>query len=114
MLKASATGMNARLSIVITLCVALILSACAPSPQSMILGKWEMESGLKVTAVFNRDGTAQITMFGQTLRGAYKLTADNILEWTLNGRTTKAKAKVTPTELELTDDQNRTIKYKRN
>ena len=41
------------------------------------------------------------------------MNAENELEWTLNGRTTKSKVNVTATELELTDDANRTIKYKR-
>jgi hypothetical protein len=36
-----------------------------------------------------------------------------MLEWTLNGRTTKGKVNVTATELELTDNENRTIKYRR-
>ncbi len=67
-----------------------------------------------MTVEFSRDGTAKLTMFGQTLQGTYKLNAENELEWTLNGKTTKSKAKVTATELELTDDSNRTIKYKRN
>ena len=104
---------NVTLSIVVALCVALFLSACAPGPQSLILGKWEVESAMKMTAEFRNDGTASLTMFGQTLQGTYKLTPDNELEWTMNGRTTKSKASVTATELELTDDANRTIKYKR-
>jgi hypothetical protein len=72
-----------------------------------------VDSAFKVTAEFNRDGTARITMFDQTLQGTYKLNTENELEWTLNGRTTKSKVKVTATELEVTDDANRTIKYKR-
>jgi hypothetical protein len=103
--------MNPKLSIVAA-CVALIVTACA-SPQSLIVGKWEVESALKMTAEFSRDGTAKITIFGQTVQGRYKLNGDNELEWNLNGRTTKGKVKVTATELELTDDENRTIKYKR-
>ena len=105
--------MNAKLSIVVAVCMALFISACGSSPQSLILGKWEVDSAFKVTAEFNRDGTARITMFDQTLQGTYKLNAENELEWTLNGRTTKSKVKVTATELEVTDDANRTIKYKR-
>jgi uncharacterized protein (TIGR03066 family) len=92
-------------------CMAL-LSACAPTPQSLIVGKWEAESAVKLTAEFHKDGTADLTMFGQTLHGKYKLTGHE-LEWTLNGRTTKNKINVTETELEVTDDSNRTIKYKR-
>ena len=105
--------MNAKLSIVAAICLALFLSGCGPSPQSLILGKWEVESAIKMTAEFSSDGTAKLTMFGQTLQGTYKLNAGNELEWTLNGKTTKAKVNVTATELELTDDANRTIKYKR-
>ena len=105
--------MNAKLSIVVAACMALFVSACGSSPQSLILGKWEVDSAIKVTAEFNRDGTAKITMFGQTLQGKYKLNDENELEWTLNGRTTKSKVKVTATELEVTDDANRTIKYNR-
>lgn len=106
--------MRAKLSIVLTVSVALLLSACASSPQDMILGKWEVEGApMKMMAEFNRDGTAQLTMLGQTLRGTYKVNAENELEWTVNGITSKIKANVTTTELELTDNLNRTIKYKR-
>jgi hypothetical protein len=109
----SENNMNAKLSIVLVACVALFVSACAPSPQSLILGKWEVESApMKMTAEFSRDGTAKITMLGQTLQGTYKLD-QNELVWTMNGTTTKGKVNVTPTELELTDDANRTIKYRR-
>lgn len=66
-----------------------------------------------MTAEFGSDGTAKITMFGQTLQGTYKLNAANELEWTVNGETTKSKVTVTSTELDVTDEQNRTIKYKR-
>ena len=107
--------MNAKLSIVVAAWMALFVSACGSSPQSLILGKWEVEStAIKMTAEFSRDGTANLTMFGQTLQGTYKLNAENELEWTLNGKTTKSKVSVSATELELTDDSNRTIKYKRN
>ena len=106
--------MNAKLSIVVAVCMALFVSACGSSPQSLILGKWEVESAIKMTAEFSGDGTAKLTMFGQTLQGTYKLNTENELEWTLNGKTTKSKVKVTATELELTDDANRTIKYRRN
>ncbi len=34
-------------------------------------------------------------MLGQTLQGTYQLDAGNELQWSLNGRTTKNKAKVT-------------------
>ncbi len=106
-------NMKAKLIVVLAAGVALLVSACGSSPQSLILGTWEVDSAIKMTAEFDRDGTAKITMFGQTLQGTYKLNAQNELEWTLNGRTTKSKAHVTATELELTDDANRTIKYKR-
>ena len=106
--------MTAKPSMVVAACMAVFVSACGPSAQSLILGKWEVESAIKMTAEFSRDGTAKLTMFGQTLQGTYKLSAENELEWTLNGKTTKSKCNVTATELELTDEANRTIKYKRN
>jgi len=56
--------------------------------------------GIKLTAEFANDGTAKLTMFGQMLQGKYKLEGDE-LEWTLNGKTTKNKVKVTATELEV-------------
>ena len=106
--------MNTKVSIVVAACVALLLFACAPSPQSLILGKWEVENApIKMAAEFRPDGTAQITMLGQTLQGTYKLNGENELEWTMNGSSTKSKANVTATELELTDAANRTIKYGR-
>jgi hypothetical protein len=124
--------MNAKLSIVLVACAVLFVSACGSrprSPQSLILGKWEVAGAqvggvddesaaaagraIKMSAEFNRDGTAKITMMGQTLQGTYKIIGENELEWTMSGITTKSKLKVTATELELTDNANRTIKYKR-
>ncbi len=119
--------MNVKLSIGVAACMVLFLSGCGSSAQSLILGKWEVEgarvggaevvspevgSAIKMTAEFSGDGTAKITMLGQTVQGTYKLAGDE-LEWTVNGITTKGKLNVTATELELTDDANRTIKYKR-
>jgi hypothetical protein len=121
--------MNAKLSIVLLACVALFVSACSSSPQNLILGKWEMSGArvggvdnesaaaagraIKMSAEFNKDGTAKITMMGQTLQGTYKIKGENELEWTMSGITKKSKLNVTATELEVTDDANRTIKYKR-
>ena len=129
--------MNAKLSIVLVACVALFVSACGSSPQSLtlgnpqslILGKWEVAGAqvggvdnesaaaagraIKMSAEFNRDGTARITMMGQTLQGTYKINGENELEWTMSGITTKSKLNVSATELEVTDGANRTIKYKR-
>ena len=105
--------MNSPLRIALVALVALFLSACGSSPQSLILGKWEVESAVKMTAEFNPDGTAKLTIFGQTVQGTYRLDAGNELEWTVNGITTKSKINVTATELALTDDANRTIKYRR-
>ncbi len=105
--------MNAKLSMVLVACVALFVTACGSSPQSLILGKWEVDSAFKMTAEFSGDGTAKITMLGQTLQGTYKLDGGNVLQWTVNGITSKSKVNVTATELELTDSSNRTIKYKR-
>ena len=94
-----------------------------------LFGKWEAASAtvagadagpevgsalnaIKMTAEFGGDGTAKITMFGRTLQGTYKFDGSE-LEWTVNGITTKSKANVTATELDVTDAANRTIKYKR-
>jgi hypothetical protein len=120
--------MNAKWIIVVPACVALFLSACGSSPQSLIVGKWEVASAraggadvgytevgraIRMSAEFSPDGTARMTMFGQTLQGTYKLNGENELEWTMSGITTKSKVKVTATKLEVTDDANRTITYKR-
>ena len=48
-----------------------------------------------------------------TVQGTYKLNRTDELEWSMNGMSTKAKVKVTATNLELTDNANRTINYKR-
>ena len=105
--------LNLKLRILVAVSVAVVVSSCGTTPQSLILGKWDAESAVKLTAQFSRDGTARITIFGQTLQGTYKLNPGNELEWTLNGRTTRAKVHVTADELELTDDANQTIKYRR-
>ena len=99
---------------IIVVAYAVLLAACSSSPRSLILGKWEVENGpSKMTAEFESDGTATISMLGQTVQGTYKLNEENELEWSMNGMTTKAKVKVTPTQLELTGDKNLTIKYRR-
>ena len=97
---------------VCTLCLLLFLPACAPRPQSLIVGTWEAEAATKIVAEFRADGTAHLTMFGQTIHGTWQLSGDELV-WSMNGRTTKAKVNVTAAELELTDDNHRTIKYKR-
>src|SRR5262245_51114915 len=107
--------MKTNLAIVVLACVGLALTAGRRSrPQDLIIGKWKAgQGGIKVTAEFAKDGTAKLTMFGQTLTGTYKLEGDE-LEWTLNGKTTKSKVKVTETELEVTSTSNNiTVIYKR-
>jgi hypothetical protein len=97
----------------VTFLLTLSIVACASGPQNLILGKWEVDNApMKMTAEFNSDGTGAVTIFGQTVRGKYKVTGDE-LEWDLNGRSTKAKVHVSANLLELTDDENRTIRYKR-
>ena len=93
------------------ICVLLGSSACSRSgPQDLTVGKWKTgQGGIKVTAEFAKNGTAKLTMFGQTLQGAYKLEGDE-LEWALNGK--KNKVKVTESELEVTSE-NITVIYKR-
>lgn len=105
--------MKTNLAIAASVCVALTLSACGgPDPQDLIIGKWKIgQEGIKVEAVFARNGTAKLTMFGQTLQGTYKLNGDELV-WTLNGKTTKCKVKVNATELEVTD-AGKTLIYKR-
>jgi major membrane immunogen (membrane-anchored lipoprotein) len=108
------TKINAKLGIVLGACLAVILSACGATSHSLILGKWEVENApMKMTAEFRPDGMAKITIFGQTLQGKYKLSDDDELEWSMNGMSTKGKVNVTATELEITDSENRTIKYRR-
>jgi len=105
---------NRKLRFALVASVALFVSACNAGPRGLILGKWEVENApMKMTAEFKGDGTAKLTMVGQTAQGTYRLNAGNELEWTMNGITTKSKANVSTSELELTDDANRTIKYRR-
>jgi hypothetical protein len=66
-----------------------------------------------MAAEFKSDGTATINILGQTVQGTYRLNGTDEVEWSMNGMSTKAKVKVTATDLELTDNMNRTIKYKR-
>jgi uncharacterized protein (TIGR03066 family) len=104
--------MKTKLVFAVVACVALFVPGCGSSPQDMIVGKWEAgETGFKLTVEFAKGGAAKITMFGQTLRGTYKLNGDE-LEWTMGGKSTKSKAKVTESEMELSSE-GKTIKYKR-
>lgn len=105
--------MKTRVCIVLT-ALLVLLAACGSSPQSLIVGKWEVENApTKMTLEFRGDGTASMNILGQTVHGTYKFNGDDELEWSMNGMSTKAKVKVSATELELTDNANRTIKYKR-
>jgi uncharacterized protein (TIGR03066 family) len=104
--------MKTKFAFVVLACVALLVSGCGGGPEDRIIGKWEAgQAGAKMTAEFNKDGKATLTMFGQPLQGTYKINGDE-LEWTMNGKTTKGKVKVTATELELTSD-GKTITYKK-
>ena len=105
--------MKATMRILVVVCLVL-LCACGSNNQTLILGRWEVENApTKMTAEFRSDGTATVSILGQTVQGTYKLNGEDEIEWSMNGMSTKAKVKITPTELELTDSQNRTIKYKR-
>jgi hypothetical protein len=105
--------MKPKFGIVVAACVALFASACSSSPQNLLVGKWQAaEGGVKITAEFAKDAKAKLTMFGQTLHGTYKVNGDDELEWTLNGKTTRCKVKVTAKELEVTSE-GKTIRYKK-
>jgi Lipocalin-like domain (DUF4923) len=111
--NAKGENMKATLRIVVAACL-LLLVACSSSPQILILGRWEVENApTKMAAEFKSDGTATISILGHSVQGTYKLNGTDELEWSMNGISTKAKVKVTATDLELTDNANRTIKYKR-
>jgi hypothetical protein len=110
--KRMESDMKTKILLMAVSCVAVLFFGCRASPQDLIVGKWEAgDSGVKITAEFAKDGQAKLTMFGQTLRGTYKLNGDE-LEWTMNGITTKAKVKLTATDMELTSD-GKTIKYQK-
>jgi hypothetical protein len=119
--------MNAKLRIAAICCVTVVLPACGSSPQNLIVGRWEaarakaggadapytqVAKAIHMAVEFSPDGTAQMTMMGHTLQGTWKLNGDE-LEWSMSGITKKARARVTATELEVTDDANQTILYKR-
>ena len=112
--------MKTKFALVVLASVVLFVFGCgsgAQNPivggQKSIIGKWEAgESGGIITAEFIQDGTAKLTMFGRTLEGTYKMPSDDDLEWTVNGKTTKYKVKLTATTLVLTDKGN-TVKYKK-
>jgi hypothetical protein len=104
--------MKMKFAFVVLAGIVLSMPGCGSSPQDLIVAKWEAgQQGAKITAEFAKDGKAKLTMFGQTLQGTYKLNGD-LLEWSMGGRTTKFKAKVSATEMELSGDGN-TIVYKK-
>jgi hypothetical protein len=112
--------MITKFAFVVVTCVVLCVSGCGSGPQNpivggqnSIIGKWEAgESGGIITAEFIQDGTAKLTMFGRTLEGTYRLPSDDDLEWTVNGKTTKYKVKLSATTLVLTGEGN-TVRYKK-
>jgi hypothetical protein len=98
---------------IVVTCIALFMPACGSSPKDLIVGKWEAgQQGTSLTAEFSNNAQATITMFGQKVQGTYKMHGDDELEWTLQGKTTRYKVKVTKTELELTSE-GKTIKYRK-
>jgi hypothetical protein len=105
--------MKTKLTFLALVCVVVSVSGCGSSPQNLLVGKWEAgQAGAKVTVEFSKDGKARLGMLGQTLQGTYKVNSGNELEWTVNGKTTKCKMKVTGSELELTSEGN-TITYRK-
>ena len=105
--------MKTSFAVAVLACVALFVSGCGSGPQDLIIGKWEAgQAPAKITAEFGKDGKAKLTMLGSPVEGTYKVYGSDELEWTLNGKTTKYKMKVTATELELTSE-GKTITYKK-
>lgn len=89
------------------------LTGCSSSPQSLIVGKWEVgQPGAKLTAEFGKDGHAQRTILGQTLRETYQVNGGDELLRTFTGTTATLRMKATATELEGSGD-GKTITYKR-
>src|SRR5262245_30995600 len=107
--------MITKLAVLLSTCLLVSLVACDVSSHKRLVGKWQARSALKVTAEFDKNGVAQLTMFGQTVRGHYEWVGENVLQCTLNGMTTRYRVQVSATELELTDErnQNQTIVYER-
>jgi hypothetical protein len=105
--------MKTKCACVVVVGLALFVSGCGSSPQDLIVGKWQAgQPGVTVTAEFSKEGRAKLIMFGKTLQGTYKVNSGDELEWTLNGKTTKCKLKVTATALEVTSD-GKTVTYKK-
>src|SRR5262245_865608 len=102
----SRAPMNAKLVFITLAGINVALAGCGSSPQKLIVGKWESgQAGIKITAEFNKDGKASLVMFGQPLQGTYKLNGGDELEWTLNGKTTKGRVRVSGNSLEVTNDE---------
>jgi hypothetical protein len=105
--------MITKLVVLLSTCLLVSLVACDVSSHQRLVGKWQARTALKVTAEFDPKGVAQLTMFGQTVRGRYEWVGDNLLQCTLNGMTTRYRVEVSATQLELTDERNQTIVYER-
>jgi hypothetical protein len=104
--------MKTKLGFALAACMALVLSACSSSPRDLIVGKWETEGPVKLTAEFTSDSKGKLTVMGQTTQGTYKVNGDQLV-WTVNGTTTTSKLKVTGSELQLTNKEGQTIRYKK-
>jgi hypothetical protein len=86
------------------LAIPLLLSACASGPQSLIVGTWEMESGMKVTWQLRKDGTGSMTMMGKTAEGKYRFNGQDELELIAGADVTKLKVNVSDQELQVISD----------
>ena len=95
----------------------LLFSACSSSPQSMIVGTWQLEGPMKVAYEFHKDGTVKLLAMGRSVDGTYKLVGDSVLEMpTGEGGIEKIKVKLSADELELThgnDTTNPPAKFRR-
>ena len=101
----------------LALCVVLLLAACGSGLQKQIVGKWEAQgtcgSMTHIVVTFESDGSSTFSIWGQTVRGTYKLMPPDSLEWHLNGKVSQHKVAVKGNGMELTGANGVTMMYVR-
>ena len=78
-----------------------------------MVGKWEATDGPIKGAIldFSKDGTLKLKVADMNLEGKFKVASADIVEFTLQGKTTKVPYKFEKESLKLTDPEGNVITF---
>jgi hypothetical protein len=102
-------------------CLAIVVSfgsrARAEKPNLMekMVGKWEATTGPIKGAIFEfgKDGSLKLAVNGMNLEGKFKVVSPEVVEFTLQDKTSKVPYKFEKEILNLTDPEGNAVKLSR-